>query len=75
MIGFKAFYSASATLNGIEIAHMIRKEQFDANALTHFSSSTSSQHKSVQRQPTLDHVGNLRQNPVLYRFQKLTKLG
>jgi len=29
MKGFKAFHSASATLAGIEVAHMIRKRQFD----------------------------------------------
>ena len=28
MKGFKAFHSASATLEGIEVAHMIRKNQF-----------------------------------------------
>ena len=28
MMGFKAFYSASATLQGIEVAHMMRKHQF-----------------------------------------------
>ena len=28
MMSFKSFYSASATLQGIEIAHMIRKHQF-----------------------------------------------
>ncbi len=28
MIGFKAFYSASATLAGIEVAYMIPKNQF-----------------------------------------------
>jgi putative transposase len=27
MMGFKAFYSAQATLDGIETAHMIRKGQ------------------------------------------------
>ncbi len=27
MLGFKAFHSASATIAGIEIAHMIRKKQ------------------------------------------------
>ncbi|MDD7973719.1 DDE-type integrase/transposase/recombinase, partial [Roseinatronobacter sp. HJB301] len=36
MLGFKAFYSASATLEGIETAHMIRKGQFDANGLNAF---------------------------------------
>ena len=28
MLGFKSFASASATLEGIEVAHMIRKGQF-----------------------------------------------
>ena len=28
MLGFKAFRSASATIAGIEVAHMIRKKQF-----------------------------------------------
>ena len=27
MMGFKAFHSAKATIDGIETAHMIRKEQ------------------------------------------------
>jgi putative transposase len=27
-MGFKAFHSAQATLDGIETAHMIRKKQF-----------------------------------------------
>jgi putative transposase len=27
MMGFKAFYSAQATIDGIETAHMIRKGQ------------------------------------------------
>ena len=29
MLGFKSFTSAAATLEGIEVAHMIRKKQFD----------------------------------------------
>jgi putative transposase len=29
MMGFKAFHSAAATIAGIEVAHMIRKNQFD----------------------------------------------
>ena len=33
MMGFKTFHSASATLAGIEIAHMIRKGQFTNNLL------------------------------------------
>jgi putative transposase len=36
MLGSKAFYSADATLAGIETAHMIRKGQLDANGLTAF---------------------------------------
>jgi len=36
MLGFKAFHSASATLEGIETAHMIRNGQFDANGSTAF---------------------------------------
>jgi putative transposase len=36
MMGFKAFYSATATLAGIETAHMIRKCQFGANGHTVF---------------------------------------
>ena len=36
MLGFKAFHSASATLEGIEVAHMIRKGQFDACGMTEF---------------------------------------
>jgi putative transposase len=31
MKGFKSFRSASATLEGIEVAHMIRKRQFEAS--------------------------------------------
>lgn len=34
--GFKAFHSASATLQGIEVAHMIRKNQFEENGLSPF---------------------------------------
>ncbi|MFT7107278.1 MAG: putative transposase [Yoonia sp.] len=36
MLGFKAFYSADATLAGIETAHTIHKGQLDANGLTAF---------------------------------------
>jgi len=36
MLGFKAFHSDSATLEGIETAHMMRKGQFDAKGLTAF---------------------------------------
>lgn len=36
MLGFKAFHSATATLAGIEVAHMIRKRQFGENGLSAF---------------------------------------
>jgi len=32
MKGFKAFYSADATLAGIELNHMLRKEQHNQSA-------------------------------------------
>jgi len=31
MLGFKSLSSASATLEGIEVTHMIRKKQFDSD--------------------------------------------
>ena len=36
MKGFQALHSASATLQGIEVAHMIRKQQFGQNGLSPF---------------------------------------
>jgi len=33
MLGFKAFYSAQATLAGIEVAHMIRKNQLSQHGI------------------------------------------
>ena len=36
MKGFKSFSSASATLEGIEVAHMIRKRQFEASSQSAF---------------------------------------
>jgi len=36
MKGFKAFHSASATVQGIDVAHMIRKEQLGETGLTPF---------------------------------------
>jgi len=36
MKGFKSFHSAAATLQGIEVAHMIRKKQFSQNGLSPF---------------------------------------
>lgn len=36
MMGFKAFHSASATISGIETAHMIRKGQIPAKGATAF---------------------------------------
>jgi putative transposase len=32
MLGFKSFRSASATLDGIEVAQLVRKKQFNSNA-------------------------------------------
>ena len=37
MKGFKSFCSASATLAGIEVAHMIRKQQFDTSGQSPFT--------------------------------------
>ena len=36
MMGLKAFYSASATLQGIEVAHMMRKHQFSKTTQSAF---------------------------------------
>jgi putative transposase len=36
MLGFKAFYSAAATLTGIEVAYMIRKGQLGQNGMSRF---------------------------------------
>ena len=36
MRGFKSFQSASATLDGIELAHMIRKRQFSNSGQSPF---------------------------------------
>jgi putative transposase len=37
MLGFKAFDSATATLAGIETAHMIRRGQIDQNSVSSFN--------------------------------------
>ena len=49
MKGFKAFHSASATLQGIEVAHMIRKKQFEKTPCHHSSKSRLLQDNSVHR--------------------------
>ena len=36
MLGFKSFVSAEATLAGIELHHIIRKEQLDLEEVTPF---------------------------------------
>jgi putative transposase len=41
MKGFKSFRSASATLDGIEVAHMIRKRQFGTNGQSAFQQFAS----------------------------------
>lgn len=61
MLGFKHFHSASATFDGIETAHMIRKGQFDDNGMNAFQQLASSQHNYVQRKPVLNSSENLRQ--------------
>ena len=40
-LGFKAFHSAVATLAGIEVAHMIRKQQFQSNHTSLFKQFSS----------------------------------
>ena len=40
-LGFKAFHSAAATLAGIEVAHMIRKKQFQSNHISPFKQFAS----------------------------------
>jgi len=40
-LGFKAFHSAAATLAGIEVAHMIRKQQFQSNHISPFKQFAS----------------------------------
>ncbi|AOG12710.1 DDE domain protein (plasmid) [Agrobacterium sp. RAC06] len=49
MKGFKSFQAASATLDGMEVAHMIRKEQFATNGHQPFNNSPPSPHNCVQR--------------------------
>lgn len=41
MMDFKAFHSAAATLAGIEVAHMIRKQQFQSNHISPFKQFAS----------------------------------
>lgn len=40
-LGFKAFHSAAATLAGIEVAHMIRKQQIQTNRTSPFKQFAS----------------------------------
>lgn len=40
-LGFKAFHSATATLNSIEVAHMIRKQQFQSSHTSPFKQFAS----------------------------------
>lgn len=40
-LGFKAFHSAAATLAGIEVAHMIRKQQFQSKHTSPFEQFAS----------------------------------
>ncbi|SBW16184.1 putative membrane protein [Brucella sp. 10RB9215] len=47
MLGFKAFHSAAAIIAGIEVAHMIRKNQFAMTTAPHFKSLRHLQHNCV----------------------------
>jgi putative transposase len=49
MKGFKFFQSASATLDGIEVAHIIRKRQFSTNGQSALKQFTRSLHNCAQR--------------------------
>jgi putative transposase len=49
MMGFKAFYSAAATITGIEVAHMIRKSQFANDNRSPFQVFAELQHNCAQR--------------------------
>ncbi len=60
MLGFKAFNSASATLQGIEVAHMVRIGRLVQRGNPFSRSSPTSQHKCVQRFVSFIQRENLR---------------
>jgi len=64
MLGFKVFHSVTATIAGIETAHIIRKGQCEANGLTAFQ-----QYDRVQGPTAFDFVSRLYdpQGSVCYR--------
>ncbi|EAQ24870.1 transposase IS2020, hypothetical [Roseovarius sp. 217] len=49
MLGFKAFHSATATIAGIEVAHMIRKNNSRRTAQLPFSNLQRWRHSHVRR--------------------------
>ena len=56
MKGFKSFDSASATLDGIEVAHMIRKQQFGASGTSAFKQFGPLRTKGVKNGKISDWV-------------------
>lgn len=49
IMGLKALHSASATIAGIDVAHMIRKHQFANDNHSLFKVFRSSQHNCVRK--------------------------
>jgi len=67
--GFNSFSSATATPKGIEVAHMIRKQQFDnSNSTTqanpHFSNLRHSLDNCAQRTPAFRPTLNFATEPL-----------
>jgi putative transposase len=60
MKGFKAFHSAPATLEGIKIAHMIRKKKFTSKG--RFSNLQTNRTIVYENKACINRYKNLRQN-------------
>ena len=60
MKGFKAFHSAPATLEGIKIAHMIRKKKFTSKG--RFSNLQTNRIIVYENKACINRYKNLRQN-------------
>ena len=73
MKGFKAFHSAPATLEGIKIAHMIRKKKFTSKG--RFSSLQTSRIIVYENKAYINRYKNLRQNlaVIAHNVQKEAK--
>lgn len=67
MMGFKAFQSAAATIEGIEVAHMIRKDQFAANGITAFQQYAALAAGSCPQASLFKACRNLRHNLIFQR--------